>query len=372
MGAQGSAADFSRVVQDMRSFFILIPQLVSTGPIKGAIALANALASHRSVHIVSLRRGSGANSPVDSRVSCVCLEDSSSGFWGKIRAYRSLLRESGERGEVVSISMCFSADLVNWFCSSDAVIVSSVRGNLPENYRMDYGWPGRLLAFLHLSLISSFDSVVAMTRSMAEQLNRHSVRGLAVIGNFVDEVALEKYRRQAARSDVLKFVFLASLSPRKQPLLVLQALNVLKKSGHKVFLDIIGDGPLEAACREFVDSHDLSCEVHIHGGLGDPYGVLASADVLVIPSLSEGLSRASLEALYLGVPCVLRDVDGNADLIVSGVNGALFLNADDLPSAMSQAAQIARGLPPGSNLLPESCRQTICANRYLELTESLE
>ena len=36
---------------------------------------------------------------------------------------------------------------------------------------------------------------------------------------------------------------------------------------------------------------------------------------MVLPSFSEGTSRAALESLFLGVPIILRDVDSNKDLI---------------------------------------------------------
>lgn len=358
--------------EDMKTFFILIPQMVATGPVKGAIALANALVHHRSVAIVSLRHGSGANAFVDNRVTHICLEDSCGNLFSAVGFYRSLLRQHGGRKGAISISMCFSADFVNRFCRADAVVISSVRGNLKINYSMDYGWPGRVLSYFHFYWISSFDKVVAMTRSMADQLDPYLKSKSAVIGNFVDERMLERHRRKVDKGNAFRFSYLASVTPRKQPLLVLGALVSLRNSGHDVFLDMMGDGSLRRECEEFVEENDLKNNVKFHGEVANPYDVLSGSDALVIPSLSEGLSRASLEALYLGVPCVLRNVDGNADLITTGVNGVLFVDPHDLPSAMLQAANISRELSPGSVLLSTSYRQASCADQYLKLAECIE
>jgi glycosyltransferase involved in cell wall biosynthesis len=84
--------------------------------------------------------------------------------------------------------------------------------------------------------------------------------------------------------------------------------------------------------------------------------------VFVLPSLSEGAPRAALEALFLGVPCVLRNVDGNACLVSSGVNGVLFQTDDQLLEAIKGAVVLARKLRgiagdgKKNNLLPDRNR----------------
>ena len=44
-----------------------------------------------------------------------------------------------------------------------AEIFSSVRGNLPMNYRLDYGYRGTFLAYFHLTLLRYFDHVSVMS-----------------------------------------------------------------------------------------------------------------------------------------------------------------------------------------------------------------
>ena len=91
---------------------------------------------------------------------------------------------------------------------------------------------------------------------------------------------------------------------------------------------------------------------------------------MVLPSLSEGLSRASLEALYLGVPCVLRAVDGNAELIREGVNGTLFRETASLAGAMMATAAWSRARTgKRDSLLPENYRQQSAVRKYLALLE---
>ena len=73
--------------------------------VKGAIALANALADKRSVKLISLKKADHWSFSLDERVKLVSFGSKS---WGhKVRAYRDLLEDSGGRAGSVSISLCF-------------------------------------------------------------------------------------------------------------------------------------------------------------------------------------------------------------------------------------------------------------------------
>ena len=49
--------------------------------------------------------------------------------------------------------------------------------------------------------------------------------------------------------------------------------------------------------------------------------VLREMDIFALPSISEGLSIALLEAMAAGLPCVVMDVGGNAEAVVDGETG---------------------------------------------------
>ncbi|NBS07027.1 MAG: glycosyltransferase [Verrucomicrobia bacterium] len=264
--------------------------------------------------------------------------------------------------------MCFSADLINRFCHEQAITCASVRGNLRENYKYDYGIPGLALAFLHMQILKKIDQVTALSYAMAQQLSECLGRLPVVIGNFVDEAPLEVFRARRASGAGVRIVFVGNLSRRKRPDLAVKAIEVL---GPSTRLDVIGDGPLRFELEKMVKKNSYSEQVIFHSHLPQPWSLVAKADALVLPSASEGIARAALEALYLGVPCVLRDVDGNRELIRPGYNGALFNNVKDLPAAIRAAVAIndrALGQKRVS-LLPEAFRQEYNVSKYLHLIE---
>jgi glycosyltransferase involved in cell wall biosynthesis len=354
--------------QLMRPLFVLVPSLVPTGPIKGAVALCNALAAHFDVTLVALKRSPDYPGPIDPRVRQVRLAEAG-GWW----AYRRMLQQAGGRPRVLSLSFCFSADVVNFLVRRHAVTVSSIRGHLPRVYQVDFGRFGKLLAVLHYRLAGRLDRAVAMTQRMAEQFRVITGKRPLVIGNFVDEAQLEPLRaRGAAEQGAWRFVFVGRLDPLKIPDQVIDAVCRLHAQGVLCSLDVFGDGPLQEQLKAQVARQQAGNIVRFHGHVASPWERAAGADCFVLPSLTEGVSRAALEALYLGVPCVMRDVDSNPDLVRPGENGALFTEEAALVSAMQQVARLGRGLQATRPvLLPESFRQAVCVAGYRELLEGL-
>jgi len=58
------------------------------------------------------------------------------------------------------------------------------------------------------------------------------------------------------------------------------------------------------------------------------------ADVFCLPSRSEGLSNALLEAMACGLPCVATDVGGNSQVVADGENG--FLVPSEQPQLLAE------------------------------------
>lgn len=355
-----------------KNYFIIVPADTPNGPIKGAYALANLLSESRDVTLVFLKNGSGAHADLNPTVKKVFLSNYISKYFDKFRLYRTLLTSKGGRNQTVSISMCFSADILNLGCKSFAVTCSSVRGNLIENYRVDYGFFGVILAFLHLWALRLLDVVVVMTLPMAKQVKKYIGKEPIIIGNFVDEKRLDSFRKLRQVNSVPRFVFVGSLSRRKRPSVLLESIAEIRASGFDVRLDIVGDGLLRSDIEKKIQKNGLSNVIRMHGFQESPYELIFSADVMVLPSISEGASRAIMEALYLGVPCVVADVDGNSELVIEGFNGALFSSIIDLPGAMLRALEISKNLDPlRPILLPNKNRQDQAVSSFISLLESI-
>jgi len=66
----------------------------------------------------------------------------------------------------------------------------------------------------------------------------------------------------------------------------------------------------------------------------DVYALLKAADVFCLPSRSEGMSNALLEAMACNLPCVATDVGGNLEVMIHNRTG--FLVPSESPEAMAE------------------------------------
>jgi glycosyltransferase involved in cell wall biosynthesis len=91
---------------------------------------------------------------------------------------------------------------------------------------------------------------------------------------------------------------------------------------------VIGRGELEVALKEQVEQLAIGTHIHFLGMRQDVPRLLSTLDVFVLPSLSEGLSLALLEAMASGKPVVATRVGGNPELIDHGRTGFLVQPED--------------------------------------------
>jgi len=152
----------------------------------------------------------------------------------------------------------------------------------------------------------------------------------------------------AAHSDSgpARLVCVGRLSPEKGLFGLLDALASLAAAGSQFELVIVGDGPLHASIRTRVNELELGTRIRFAGGLPEAATLaeIARADILVLPSLMEGLPVVLIEALALGRPVIASRVAGIPELIDEGVSGFMFAPSDwrDL-AAVLQRLLAARG-----------------------------
>ena len=87
---------------------------------------------------------------------------------------------------------------------------------------------------------------------------------------------------------------------------------------------IIGGGRREAEVKQLAGEMGLAGRVHFLGQRPDIPDLLAALDIFVLPSHSEGVSLALLEAMAAGLPVIVSAVGGLPEVVTDGVNGLLI------------------------------------------------
>ena len=107
----------------------------------------------------------------------------------------------------------------------------------------------------------------------------------------------------------------------------------------KFKLLIVGEGPEQANLTRAVTERNIASHVVFVGHVTDVAPFYAIADVLALPSHSEGSPNVLLEAMAAGLPVVATSVGGVPEIATSEVN-ALLVPARD-PSAFAEALRRA-------------------------------
>ena len=124
------------------------------------------------------------------------------------------------------------------------------------------------------------------------------------------------------------FIFVGRLEPRKRVCDLIEAFYRLISNDKNATLTIIGDGPERSLAEKRVREKELEEHVHFVGNITDSSELsryYKEADVLVLPSVSEGTPKVLPEAMSFGViPVACRNVGSIDYVIEDGRNGILF------------------------------------------------
>ena len=147
---------------------------------------------------------------------------------------------------------------------------------------------------------------------------------------------------QTRRERPIRLVSVGRLSAEKGYDGLLQVLGAIR-TDRQFELHIVGDGPMREQIAAAIDKDFSEVEIVLHGALLEEQTlqVIADADVLVLPSLMEGLPVVLIEARALGKPVVAPCIAGIPELVEDECTGLLFSPAhwSDLQSKLGRVIE---------------------------------
>jgi L-malate glycosyltransferase len=180
------------------------------------------------------------------------------------------------------------------------------------------------------------DRVVCNSQAAASRLRQAGVRTdrLVVIPNALPGAAFaETVPLLPPIPGGVRVVMIARMNdPAKRHDIFLQAAARLVSKHPKMEFVIVGEGDLRPGLEQLAARLGLGSRAVFLGERHDIAAVLASAEISVLPSISESLSNSIMESMAAGVPVVACRVGGNDELIRDGENGFLVSpgNAEEL------------------------------------------
>jgi len=128
---------------------------------------------------------------------------------------------------------------------------------------------------------------------------------------------------------------LGRLEPIKGADVVIDAFLAAAADRGALRLVVGGDGPLRATLESTIRTAGAAARVRLPGAWLQPADILPACDIFVLASRNEGMGRALVEAMALGIPVVASAVGGVPDLLEHGRAGLLVPPGD--PAALAQA-----------------------------------
>ena len=189
-----------------------------------------------------------------------------------------------------------------------------------------FGTQRRVERFVEWTTYRAAHGVVAVCEAAAAQVRRlYPAADVTVIPNGV---SLDRFRglEEKKRSEVFRVVCVANFNPVKGHAMLFDAVERLTNTDLMFEVTLVGDGSL----RTELEARALQQGMPIRfvGRQDDVVPFLAEADLFVLPSNSEGMSNALIEAMAAGLPTLSTRVGGNVEVTVEHETGLLVSVGD--------------------------------------------
>lgn len=313
---------------------IVIDSYRVSGPAKGVLEFCDSAIGHVDPLILVFQRGSPE--ATEFRRECERRGVLVQHLWERFRGDPSVLRQA------LGLARSFRPELIQTHGYKPNVVGLALR------WRLGLPWiafshgrtRGSLKAWVYQTLdellIRRADQIVAVSESQ-----KNAIRGRFGVRSQVVAIRNSVGSPRVGRLDVLTVrremglhqgqpvvAVVGRLSPEKGQSYFVHAMVHVAHAIPGVQGLIVGDGHDEHRLRAKVAKLGLTESIHFAGYHRDMARIYAAIDLLVLPSLSEGLPNVVLEAMAHGRPVVASRVGGVPELIEDGISGVLVPPSD--------------------------------------------
>ncbi|MFI0427681.1 MAG: glycosyltransferase family 4 protein [Flavobacterium sp.] len=127
-------------------------------------------------------------------------------------------------------------------------------------------------------------------------------------------------------NEIVKFLFVGTLSKGKQPLYAIQLVEQLSMRGNKVSLDLYGDGVMRSEIETYIKTKGLDSIICLKGNQTNETVLYAyqTSHFLILPSKSEGWPKVVAEAMFWGCVPIATPVSCVPYMVGNGSRGILL------------------------------------------------
>lgn len=198
--------------------------------------------------------------------------------------------------------------------------IISVRVDPPMEYPGIKGW---LVSRLILPLASG---CVFQTDDAKKWFSTKLQKKSAVIFNSV-KPDFFNITRKPLKGEIIS---LGRLTPQKNQIMLINAVNELHKKYPDLKLKIYGEGPLRKNFEDVIKNLNAQDFIKLTGRTNDVPKALETAEIFILTSDFEGMPNALMEAMAAGLPCISTDCPcGGAKALINNFENGILIPVGD-------------------------------------------
>lgn len=179
----------------------------------------------------------------------------------------------------------------------------------------------------YLRLFPKVHRFHAVSKAIAKEAEQYGVAAdkTDVVYSFVSDELLQKEIQPKTEHTELHVISVGRFFWKKGYEYALDALALLKEKGVPFTYTLIAEGKTPASIIYQLHQRGISDRVKVINGLShnEVLKEIEQHDVLLLPSVEEGIANVVLEAMATGTPVISSDVGGMKEIIDNSINGYL-------------------------------------------------
>ena len=187
--------------------------------------------------------------------------------------------------------------------------------------------------------IDKSDKIRAVSSSTENQvLSIDSSKSVVRFPAWVNFKDFENVKANLNSDNKFNILFIGSVTDRKKPHMIIDA--IFKLNDQNLHLSIVGPTPNDkylTELKEIIREYDLETQVSFEGQVDRDKvkEFYSSSNLMILPSVSEGLARVIFESQVSSCPVLVTDAPGMGDIVIDGQTGYVF-ESNNLESLSSK------------------------------------
>ncbi|SEA58279.1 glycosyltransferase [Alkalimonas amylolytica] len=246
--------------------------------------------------------------------------------WALIKGIRQLIK--AHRIDIVHCHQ-YTPWVYGWFAAlgTKAKVIFTEHGRFFPDHHRRKAW---LINKLMAATTHKITAISKATKAALVEYEFIPAGKIDVIYNGIEPLVSTEAGRAKARQELgispeqRVIGTVARLDPIKNQAMMLEAFARLAPEFPDVVLLLVGDGPERHNLEQLAGELKINERVIFAGFKSPATDYMALMELFLLPSLSEGTSMTLLEAMSLGIPCIVSDVGGNPEVVQDGYSGRVL------------------------------------------------